>query len=128
MIRVPGPLGVADELETERLRLRQWRIDDWRALHRTYGDPDVMRWHGRPEGLSLEETAYAVGRMAMHWEARGFGMWAVEERDSTRTRRRATIGSRSRGRSSRIAGDAATRRRAPARCATGRSAGSTSRG
>jgi RimJ/RimL family protein N-acetyltransferase len=81
MIRVPGPLGVADELETERLRLRQWRIDDWRALHRTYGDPDVMRWHGRPEGLSLEETAYAVGRMAMHWEARGFGMWAVEERD-----------------------------------------------
>jgi RimJ/RimL family protein N-acetyltransferase len=80
-MRVDPPLGVTDELDTPRLRLRQWRSGDWSALHRAYGDPEVMRWHGRPDGLSLEETAYAVGRMSMHWDARGFGMWAVEERD-----------------------------------------------
>lgn len=80
-MRVGPPLDVSDELETPRLLLRQWRPGDWDALHRAYGDPEVMRWHGRPEGLSLAETAYAVGRMSMHWEARGFGMWAVEERD-----------------------------------------------
>ena len=80
-MRVEPPLDVTDELETPRLVLRQWRQGDWNALHRAYGDPEVMRWHGRPEALTLEETAYAVGRMSMHWEARGFGMWAVEERE-----------------------------------------------
>ena len=70
-----------DELETARLRLRQWRIADWDALHRAYGDPEVMRWHGRPEGLSLAETAYSIGRMSAQWEERGYGMWAAEERD-----------------------------------------------
>lgn len=80
-MRVGAPLGITDEIETDRLLLRQWRVDDWVGLHRAYGDPDVMRWHGRPDALGLEETAFAVGRMSMHWEARGFGMWAVEERD-----------------------------------------------
>lgn len=70
-----------DELETERLRLRQWRVGDWEGLHRAYGDPEVMRWHGRPNGLSLAETAYAIGRMSAQWEERGYGMWAAEERD-----------------------------------------------
>ena len=81
MRAVDPPLPpLSDELETDRLRLRQWRVGDWRELHAAYGDPEVMRWHGRPDALSLEETAYAVGRMSSHWETRGFGMWAVEDR------------------------------------------------
>ena len=80
---VPRQIAVAPDappqLKTERLLLRPWRVGDWTALHRAYGDPEVMRWHGRPDALSLEETAYAVGRMSGHWEARGFGMWAAEE-------------------------------------------------
>ena len=77
----PPPMG-SDELRTERLVLRQWRSGDWTALHRAYSDAEVMRWHGRPDGLSLEETAYAVGRMSAQWDERGYGMWAAEERDS----------------------------------------------
>lgn len=77
----PPPMG-SDELRTERLVLRQWRSGDWTALHRAYGDAEVMRWHGRPDGLSLEETAYAVGRMSAQWDERGYGMWAAEELDS----------------------------------------------
>lgn len=76
------PPTADQELTTDRLLLRQWRTGDWVPLHRTYGDPEVMRWHGTPLGLTLEETAFSVGRMSMHWEARGFGMWAVEERET----------------------------------------------
>jgi RimJ/RimL family protein N-acetyltransferase len=80
-MRVGVPPMATDELQTERLLLRQWRPGDWAALHRTYGDPEVMRWHGRPDALTMEETAYAIGRMSAQWDERGFGMWAVEERD-----------------------------------------------
>jgi RimJ/RimL family protein N-acetyltransferase len=69
------------ELETERLSLRTWREGDWEPLHETYGDPEVTRWLGRSPGPK-EFTAYAVGRMSMHWEAHGFGMWAVIDRAS----------------------------------------------
>ena len=79
-MKVRAPPLATDELETERLLLRQWRVGDWDALHRAYGDPEVMRWHGRPDALTLPETAYAVGRMSAQWDERGYGMWAVEER------------------------------------------------
>ena len=69
------------ELETPRLRLRQWRLGDWTLLPRAYGDPEVARWIGT-DPSSPEWTAYAVGRMTSHWDLRGYGSWAVEERDS----------------------------------------------
>ena len=65
------------EIETERLLLRQWRDGDWRGLHRTYGDPEVMGWIGAAAG-DLASTAAAVGRMSMHWRLLGYGMFAVE--------------------------------------------------
>jgi RimJ/RimL family protein N-acetyltransferase len=69
------------EIETPRLRLRQWAIDDWKLLHRAYGDPEVARWIGT-DPSSPEWTAYAVGRMTNHWDLMGFGSWALEELDS----------------------------------------------
>ncbi len=69
------------EIETERLLLRQWRDGDWRGLHRTYGDPEVMGWIGAAAG-DLASTAAAVGRMSMHWRLLGYGMFAVEEKTS----------------------------------------------
>ena len=61
--------------------LRQWREGDWRGLHRTYGDPEVMDWIGSAS-LSVENTAFAVGRMSMQWRLLGYGMFALEERAS----------------------------------------------
>jgi RimJ/RimL family protein N-acetyltransferase len=70
------------QLETERLLLRPFDLGDWVGLQRAYGDPEVMRWHGLPDPLPVEETAFAVGRMAGHFTARGYGMFAIVERAS----------------------------------------------
>jgi RimJ/RimL family protein N-acetyltransferase len=69
------------EIETERLLLRPWREGDWTGLHRTYGDPEVMSWIGSP-AMGIENTAFAVGRMSMHWRILGYGMFALEERST----------------------------------------------
>ncbi len=71
------------EVETERLRLRMWEPDDWQELHRTQGDPRVASWLNNPEPTT-EMTAFSVGRYWMHWQAHGFGPWAVVEKASGR--------------------------------------------
>lgn len=70
------------KLETERLILRMWQKDDFEAVVRLLSDPEVMRYvtPGRP--LTRAEAwgnfAYGVG----HWHLRGYGFWAVEEKES----------------------------------------------
>jgi RimJ/RimL family protein N-acetyltransferase len=69
------------ELETERLRLRMWRRDDFETYARMCADPEVMRYLGGKTFNRLEawrHMAYIVG----HWQLLGFGHWAVEEKSS----------------------------------------------
>jgi RimJ/RimL family protein N-acetyltransferase len=69
------------ELETERLLLRGFRdadLDGWAAI---CADPQVMRWIGEPRGMSRERAWRDIAYMAGHWELRGFGQWAIFERD-----------------------------------------------
>lgn len=66
-------------LETERLRLRMFRADDFDAYAEICADPEVMRYLGgkaltRPE--SWRHLAVIVG----HWTLRGYGHWAMELR------------------------------------------------
>jgi RimJ/RimL family protein N-acetyltransferase len=66
-------------LETDRLRLRMFRQTDLDAYAEMVGDPEVMRYLG---GKTLSRTE-AWRHMAMvlgHWQLRGYGFWAVEER------------------------------------------------
>jgi RimJ/RimL family protein N-acetyltransferase len=44
------------------------------------GDPEVMRYAGTHTVLSREEAWRQLAMLAGHWQLRGFGMWAVEER------------------------------------------------
>ena len=68
-------------LETERLRLRPLREDDLDAYAALYADPDVVRYlEGRV--LSRDEAWRNLALVVGHWELRGFGLWAVEERES----------------------------------------------
>ena len=72
-------------LETERLLLRPWRDDDLDAYAAMCADPEVMRHMG--DGGSTLRRDDAWRQMAMfvgHWQLRGFGMWALEERDTRR--------------------------------------------
>jgi RimJ/RimL family protein N-acetyltransferase len=43
-------------------------------------DPEVMRYVGERGVLSREDAWRQLAMLAGHWQLRGFGMWAVEER------------------------------------------------
>lgn len=68
-------------LETDRLILRMFREEDFEPYARFCADPDVMRYIGGQPYSRLEawrHMAYMIG----HWQLRGYGHWAVEEKAS----------------------------------------------
>lgn len=72
----------APELHTERLLLRGWRgedLDEWAAIA---ADAETMRGVGEPDGMNREDAWRHIAYLIGHWELRGFGLWAVEERES----------------------------------------------
>jgi RimJ/RimL family protein N-acetyltransferase len=72
------------EIETERLRLRALRADDFEAYAEIMADPEVTRFlaDGRP--LSRVDAWRQLAMILGHWELKGFGLWAVEEKGSGR--------------------------------------------
>jgi RimJ/RimL family protein N-acetyltransferase len=66
-------------LETERLRLRGHRLEDFVPSAAMWGDPVVARYvGGKP--LSEEETWTKLLRYVGHWSLLGFGYWVAEEK------------------------------------------------
>ncbi len=72
---------VPTELETERLLLRQFRESDLRDLHAYYSDPVATKFTGGPS-LTETDTWYRICSMIGHWQIRGYGPYAVEEKIS----------------------------------------------
>ncbi|MGH9875690.1 MAG: GNAT family N-acetyltransferase [Pyrinomonadaceae bacterium] len=71
-------------LETERLILRMWReADDFEAYAQLCADPEVMRYLGG-KVFDRTEAWRHMASMIGHWYLRGYGIWAVEEKDSGR--------------------------------------------
>jgi ribosomal-protein-alanine N-acetyltransferase len=64
------------ELETHRLKLRQWRDDDLAAFAALNRDPDVMQFF--PNTLSRQESDDMAARIRHHIDVKGWGLWAVE--------------------------------------------------
>jgi len=71
-------------IDTARLRLRPWRDDDIDAYAAMCADPEVMRHMGTGATLSRGDAWRSMAMFVGHWQLRGFGMWAVEERDTHR--------------------------------------------
>lgn len=65
-------------LETQRLLLRRWQPGDRLPFARLNADPEVMRYF--PALLSPGESDALVEGIERHFQERGFGLWAVEER------------------------------------------------
>ena len=70
------------ELHTERLLMRGFREEDLDGLAEISADREVTRWVGDPDGLSREQAWRRMAYFVGHWELRGFGQWALFERDS----------------------------------------------
>ena len=66
-------------LETERLRLRMFRQEDFEAHAEICADPEVMRYlTGQP--MARHESWRHLAMIVGHWHLRGYGHWAVELR------------------------------------------------
>lgn len=64
------------ELSTARLRLRRWRRSDREAFAALNADPRVMEHF--PGCLSAVQSRDLMRRLEGHFEAHGFGLWALE--------------------------------------------------
>ena len=70
-----------DAVETPRLRLRPFRRGDLDAYARWHADPALMA----PMSMTpytRERSEAQFERHLRHWEEHGFGVWAVEEKES----------------------------------------------
>ena len=65
-----------NEHHTERLLMRRWRDGDRPAFAAMNADPTVMEYF--PSTSDRRESDAVVDRIEAHFDARGFGLWAVE--------------------------------------------------
>ena len=63
------------EIETARLYLRQFTLDDLDDLYRIYSDPEIMNYLTGVR--SREATETAIHTMLKRWEENNLGMWAL---------------------------------------------------
>lgn len=68
------------QLESARLVLRQWRDEDLPEFAAMSADPQVMRYF--PALLTRLESAALIGRVRGHFNEYGFGLWALERKDT----------------------------------------------
>jgi len=69
-------------LETERLILRMFREADFVEHARICADPEVQRFLGEGRPMTAPEAWRHLATMLGHWQLRGYGPLAVEERAS----------------------------------------------
>lgn len=72
------------QLETKRLRLRQFEARDANGLHECFGDPEAMRYWNMPASNSLAETEKILtwlGKTTSPYEQLG---WAIADKREDR--------------------------------------------
>ena len=64
--------------ESERLGFRRWQASDYAPFAALNANPDVMEFF--PKTLSSTESDALIERIEMHFEEKGYGLWAVERK------------------------------------------------
>ena len=75
---------VVPRLETPRLMLREFLPSDVEPYARIMAEPEVCRFLGDGTPLDRADAWRQLAQIIGHWELRGFGLWAVEERATRR--------------------------------------------
>ncbi len=73
------------EIETARLRLRPYMLDDLDRLTIILSNPEVMKYSPRgpiAKGKEKQVTREILEHFIEHWEKYGFGVWAAIEKAS----------------------------------------------
>lgn len=70
------------EIETARLLLRAFTPGDLDDLYLVFGDAEVMTYISGGKPRTREATRAGLLRTIEGWQNRGFGLWAVVEKDS----------------------------------------------
>ena len=65
---------------TQRLTLRAFSAEDADPLYHILGEEDVLRYFPRTEPPSCAHVQNMIAALLKHWEAYGYGLWAVESR------------------------------------------------
>jgi len=65
-------------LETGRLRLRPYRLDDLDDLHAMFSDPEHMTWYPAP--FPREGSLVWLEEQIVGYEQPGYALWIVEDR------------------------------------------------
>ncbi len=73
-----------NELETERLKLRMWREGDLDDYAEMSADPAVMQYLTLGKLFTRADAWRSIAFFIGHWEMRGYGHWAVEEKATGR--------------------------------------------
>ncbi|WP_390591612.1 GNAT family N-acetyltransferase [Simiduia litorea] len=72
---------VPNNIETERLMLRQFQEKDWQDLHHYFSSAEATRFTVGRE-FTEGETWRTMCGMIGHWQLRGYGPYAIEEKSS----------------------------------------------
>ncbi|WP_145507310.1 GNAT family N-acetyltransferase [Yersinia alsatica] len=73
----------APQLQTDRLILKQFTLDDFPALKASWDTPEMAKINGG-ENPSVEMVWTRLLRYIGHWHALGYGYWAVFEKATNR--------------------------------------------
>jgi RimJ/RimL family protein N-acetyltransferase len=74
----------APTLETPRLSLRGYALEDFEAYAAMWADPEVTRHIGDGSPKSEAESWTSLLRAVGHWQLLGYGSWAIDEKASRR--------------------------------------------
>ena len=69
-------------LRTERLTLRQWRLDDFEPLATFLADDAANQYRGSGRGLTRNEAWSHLCEVIGQWSLCGYGQFAIEETES----------------------------------------------
>lgn len=75
------------EIETHRLLLRQYSLNDLAELTEILSDPEVMRYSPRgaiPKDRVKQSTKEILEFFIDHWRQHSFGVWAVFDKETTK--------------------------------------------
>jgi RimJ/RimL family protein N-acetyltransferase len=73
-------MPLVDSVETDRLVLRRWTLEDRDALVRVFRKPEVW-WYPFQRGLTAEETEAFLHRKVSDWDSRGWSQWAAVSKE-----------------------------------------------